>query len=148
MFSWQKYRDRTDKELVRVALSDARLKAKYVIGSHSKGWMLTSAGVAFAQQSANLDAPAPEQRRSAEDAQLVRERNRLVGTEAYQKFVAGRRDDVSADEVDAFFRLNVYLRGESREKKIARIENHFGSDPDLGEIVRVLAPIARERSQK
>jgi hypothetical protein len=146
MFSWQKYRDRTDKELVRVALSDARLKAKYVIGSHSKGWMLTASGVAFAERAETLDAPAPEARRSADDIQLVRERNRLVGTEAYQKFVAGH--DVSPDEVDAFFRLNVYLRGESREKKIARIENHFGGDPELGEVITAFAPIARERSQK
>ena len=146
MFSWQKYRDRTDKELVRVALSDARLKAGYVIGSHSKGWMLTPAGLNFAEGHVLVEPVRSSQRRSTDDVQRDRERGRLTGTEAFAKMTARNGDGISADEVDAFFRLNVYLRGESREKKIARIENQFGNDSELGELIRLLAPRARERS--
>lgn len=147
MFAWQKYRDRIDKELVRVALSDARLKVGYVIGSHAKGWMLTPAGLKFAKASADRggDASSPERRRP-QDRQLERERIRLLTSEAFSGFQNGGIESVSSDEADAFFRLNVYVRGEGRERKIARIENQFGDDPDLGEAVRALAIRARERT--
>ena len=60
MFTWQKYADRIDKELVRVALSDARLKKGYVVGSHDKGgWMLTPAGQEFARRNRDRLAHSP-----------------------------------------------------------------------------------------
>jgi hypothetical protein len=146
MFSWQRHRDRIDKELVRVALSDARLKAGYVIGSHAKGWMLTAAGVDFARQHESDVGERTPERRTVDDQQRERERKRLQSTDAYQKMVAGTTDSISADEADAFFRLNVYVRGASREKKIARTENQFGADPELGTLVSLLASRARERT--
>jgi hypothetical protein len=147
MFSWQKYRDRIDKELVRVALSDARLKAGYVIGSHAKGWMLTPKGLKFARENAERGGTetGPERRRP-DDRQLERERARLLMSEAFSAYQNGGSASVSSDEADAFFRLNVYVRGEGRERKIARIENQFGDDPELGEAVRALAARARERT--
>ncbi len=145
MFSWQKHRDRTDKELVRVALSDARLKSGFVIGSHLKGWMLTPDGVRFAEKSEHRTGRSGKQRSSLGEAQAARERSRLMETVAFQWVQAGELDRVTIDEADAFFRLNVYVRGESREKKIARIENLFGSDLEIGPVVVVLATKARER---
>ena len=147
MFSWQKYRDFIDKELVRVALSDARLKVGYAIGSHAQGWMLTPKGLEFARKHADTteNEPAPIRRRP-EDEQLKRERARLVMSEAFRRISDGGLESVTPDEADAFFRLNVYVRGEGRERKIARIENQFGDDTELGTAVRVLAAIARERT--
>src|SRR4029453_18824741 len=70
MFAWQKHRDRIDKELVRVALSDARLKSGHVIGSHSKGWMLTAQGLEFARSNADRRPQGPEgERRRPDDRQ-------------------------------------------------------------------------------
>jgi hypothetical protein len=146
MFAWQKYRDRVDKELVRVALSDARLKALYTIGSHAKGWMLTAAGVDFARTYSATDGEPQVQRSTKDDELRRRERGRLIATDAYAKYARGELGAVSADEADAFFRINVYVRGQSREKKISRIENQFHDDRDLGELVATLAAIARERS--
>jgi hypothetical protein len=145
MFVWQKYRDRIDKELVRVALSDARLKAGYVVGSHSKGWMLTAAGVDFGKRRSEGRAPGVPQRTTREDAQWAKERARLLNTAAYSRLASGEAEDITPDEADAFFRLNVYIRGESRDKKIVRLENQFGNDPEVGPLVRLLAPLARER---
>jgi hypothetical protein len=148
MFSWQKYRDRIDKELVRVALSDARLKAGYVIGSHSKGWMLTTKGLDFARANAGrTDAAAASERRRPDDRQWERERARLLMSDAFARFQNGGPETVTPDEADAFFRLNVYVKGAARERKIARIENHFSNDPDLGPVVRLLAARARERTK-
>lgn len=147
MFSWQKYRDRIDKELVRVALSDARLKAGYVIGSHAKGWMLTPSGLEFARQNADRAGDGlSSERRRPDDRQWERERIRLVTSEAYLRVGEEGIEAVTADEADAFFRLNLYVRGEARERKIARIENHFSADPELGATVRLLATRARERT--
>lgn len=147
MFAWQKYRDRIDKELVRVALSDARLKAGFVLGSHSNGWMLTPKGLEFARSSAERpDGDAAPERRRRGDRQLDRERARLLMSEAFARFIDGGIEEVKVDDADAFFRLNVYVRGEGRERKIARIENQFGDDPDLGAAVRALAALARERT--
>jgi hypothetical protein len=146
MFSWQKYRDRLDKELVRVALSDARIKSGFVVGSHSKGWMLTAAGIEFARaRSRSLEGEATQKRQSSDDVQRNRERTRLLESDAYMRFANGTADGITADETDAFFRLNVYLRGDSREKKITRVENNFANDPELGPLVVTLAKRARER---
>jgi hypothetical protein len=147
MFAWQKFADRIDKELVRVALSDARLKKGYVVGSHDKGgWMLTSAGNEFARRNRDRLAQQPvERRRGKDEQQLQRERARLLTSAAYSRYQNGGIDGVTDDEADAFFRLNVYVRGQARGRKIARIENQFGEDSELGELVKLLAARARDR---
>lgn len=148
MFSWQKYPDRIDKELVRVALSDARLKKGYVVGSHDKGgWVLTPAGQAFARLTGERNGDGESgHRRGRDDQQLRREKVRMLTSRAFERFAKGATSDITDDEADAFFRLNLYVRGQARERKIARIQNQFGSDPELGELVRQLAARAKERT--
>jgi hypothetical protein len=147
MFAWEKHPDRIDKELVRVALSDARLKKGYVLGSHDKGWMLTPAGVQYAQRNAATDdGQTSEARRGKAQQAFGRERARLMSTDAFSKFRSGRLDAVSDDEADAFFRLNVYIRGQARERKVARIENQFTNDEELGELVTALARRVLQRN--
>ena len=145
MFSWQKYEDRIDKELVRVALSDARLKKGFVVGSHNKGgWLLTPEGLNFARNNRRRLSGRPAQRRRGKDEQqFERERARLLTSPAYEHIQNGH--EVTADEADAFFRLNLYVRGQARRRKIARVENQFGDDSELGKAVEVLAVRARER---
>ena len=70
----------------------------------------------------------------------------MVFFQALGKFQAdGDGNAISSEEADAFFRLNLYVRGEARERKIARIENQFGEDPELGEAVKTLSKDARRR---
>src|ERR1700733_9548247 len=125
MFAWEKHPKRIDKELVRVALSDARLKKHYALGSHDQGWMLTPQGLAYAQAQESLvgEGLAAVKRRGKEDAQSSRERMRLISSIAFEKSRDGQLDTISADDADAFFRLNVYVRGQARQRKIARIQN-------------------------
>lgn len=143
-FAWERYPDHIDKELVRIALRDAGRKDPLVVGTHSTGWMLTPTGLAFAQTHAGDGAAAPAQRATAQRDQ-AREAARLKATTAFAKFEAGELGEVTDDEVDAFFHINVYVRGHARERKLARIENELGSDPELGELVTALAARARER---
>ena len=51
-FTWRKYKDQINLEVVRVYLSDAKKKAKgaYLIGSGNSGWTLSEAGLAFARE--------------------------------------------------------------------------------------------------
>ncbi len=144
MFSWRSYPDFIDKELVRRALADARLKKGWVIGSHNNGgWILTTAGVTTARRlsQSEITDNGHRHRSGRDDRQFERERNRLVGSDGFRRFQAG--EEPNTDEADAFFRINVYVEGEAREKKIARIENLFGDDPELSEVVTVLARTAR-----
>jgi hypothetical protein len=144
MFSWEKHPEYIDKELVRVALSDARLKKRYVVGSHGKGWMLTPSGAKYARGAASDDS-APSTRRGKAGQQVARERARLLSSDAFQKFMSRKGDQITDDEADAFFRLNIYVRGEARLRKIIRIENEFAADPELGDLVTLLAERAKGR---
>lgn len=151
MFAWKKYGDRIDKELVRVALSDARLKKEWVVGSHDKGgWLLTPTGREFATSKASelggITDPRPSQRQD-NPKQFARERTRLLTSPAHSQVVAdGGAHKVTPNDADAFFRITVYVRGQDRERKIARVENLFGDDPELGDTVKSLAIIARART--
>ncbi len=145
MFAWEKHADFIDKELVRVALSDARLKKHYVVGSHEKGWLLTPSGIKFASRVPG-ETPPQTVRGGKAGQQHTRERKRLINSEAFQKFASHGADEITNDEADAFFRLNIYIRGQARLRKITRIENEFGSDPELGAAVAQLAQRAKERN--
>jgi hypothetical protein len=145
MFSWEKYPEFIDKELVRVALSDARLKKHYLVGSHDKGWLLTPSGIQYA--SAVPGETSPQTTRGGKTGQQhTRERNRLLTSEAFQKFASDAESEITDDEADAFFRLNLYVRGQARLRKITRIENEFGNDSELGDAVVLLAEWAKRRA--
>lgn len=147
MFAWEKRTDWIDKELVRVALSDARLKKHYALGSHQQGWMLTPDGLDWARRQPlpERDGAAVSRRRGKEEIQLGRERERMLGSVAFEKYVNGQEGAISADDADAFFRLNVYARGQARERKIVRLENEFREDSELGPLITKLAVKARGR---
>lgn len=144
MFSWQKeeHRDRIDKELVRVALSDARLKKRFVVGSHDKGgWMLTPEGRCFAERNLEyLQGHPVERGRGRDERQLERERVRLLSSDAFDQFEeSGDFAAVTDEAANAFFRIDVYVKGQARERKVTRVVNYFGEDPELGELVQGLA---------
>jgi hypothetical protein len=145
LFSWVKYPELVDKELVRVALSDARLKKGWTIGSHAQGWMLTPAGVAFARANEQRVRHQVQQGPQARDPDLEKERARMLQSEAYAAVKRVGVDAVSDDQADAFFRLIAYIKGQARERKITRLENAFRDDPELGPVVVGLAAKARKR---
>lgn len=148
LFSWVKYPQLVDKELVRVALSDAKLKKKWALGSHKQGWMLTPAGVAFAQANSARIEDQARAGRQVRDPELERERVRLLASDAYAHAKREGIDAVTDEEADGFFRLIAYTRGEARQRKIARLENAFGDDAELGALVVALARRARAGEER
>lgn len=150
MFSWQKveHHDRIDKELVRVALSDARLKKKFVVGSHDKGgWMLTPQGRHFAERNTkHIEGKPIERSRGRDERQLERERIRLLSSDAFVQFrESGDIGKVTDEAANAFFRIDVYVKGQARERKVTRVVNYFSEDRDLGELAQGLADRVLEK---
>lgn len=142
-FSWRKYRDNIDLDLVRSALKNAKIELKYVVGSQKKGWMLSSTGFQFARDSRKKSWAKPIEREpEREQLQVNKEKERLFASEAYRYFMDNGEAGIEKMPkviIDDFFRINDYVKGEARFKKIARIENLFMDDPDLGVIVKKLA---------
>ena len=69
-----------------------------------------------------------------------RERVRLLSSDAFAQFQnSGNAATVTDEAANAFFRIDVYVKGQARERKVTRVVNYFGEDPDLGELVQGLA---------
>jgi hypothetical protein len=143
-FSWRKYPEQINIETVRKRLWDAVKPEKggFILGSERIGWSLTSKGLNFAKQSvksANL-TDLSKKRFSLQEKQWRRaEKSRMLSTEAYIKFLSGGAEAVTVREAQMFFRIDDYVTGASRERKLSRILNAFADDPELGAAVRELA---------
>jgi hypothetical protein len=147
-FSWRKYRENIDQELVRAALKNAKIELKYIVGSQKEGWMLSPSGLRFARESSKKEWAKPAEREPERvQVQLSKEKERLMATDVYQQYKAQGRvylANVQKNDADVFFRINDYVRGEARIKKINRIANIFIDDPELGELVKKLASLEKE----
>jgi hypothetical protein len=151
-FTWRKYKDQINLEVVRVYLSDAKKKAKgeYLIGSGNTGWSLSEAGLAFAREHAGavetLVAAEPRRNVGQDRVRQQRERARLLATEAYAKIAAGRPNDLTRRDAESFFRIDSYVQGEARRRRIATIANAHGDDPELGPVIEQLAEMIKENN--
>ncbi len=147
-FSWRKYKAQIDLELVYKHLWDLTKpdKGAYVSGSKNDGWLMTLAGTAFAEQAIerlkNLQ-PAREKRPKREENWMKRERARMQGEAAYAKIREGRESELTQAEAEKFFRLDDYVIGAARARKIQQAEIDFRDDPDLDPIVRKVAAVIR-----
>lgn len=143
-FTWVKYPDQINIHNVMTHLWDAKSdrKGSLILGSEKEGWMLTSSGLQLAQRRIGALGENTRERKklSATEQKWVRgERVRILKSEAYHKFVNKGADSVTYDEAEAFFRLNSYVVGNARVRKIVRVVNAFGDDPELGHAVQALA---------
>ncbi|GEM_PF-276128 len=148
-FTWRKYADQINLEVVRVYLSDAKKpeKGAYLLGSGTDGWSMTEKGLEFVRRRASELKGANLARKSLsprEKRWLRNERARMLASDAYLKFKDGGLDAVPRSEAEAFFRVDDYVVGEQRERKIVRALNTFGDDDELGPVVRELAGKVRK----
>ena len=152
-FIWKKYQDQINIEIVRVRLSDAKNLSKggYLVGSTKKGWRLSELGLQFCKKRARdftvreseLEKTPPMD--NAEMAWQSREKARMLGSTALELLKSKGEDAVSAQEAEAFFRIDDYIVGEARKKKVHRIIDIFKNDQELGNFVVTLAKKVRER---
>jgi hypothetical protein len=147
-FAWRKYKDQINLELVRVYLSDLKKRANgaLLLGSGSLGWMLTEAGVDAATKfMPGLDAadltrapmsPAERRRQSSE-------RSRMLETAAFARRQEGTTRDLTVREAEELFRVDDYVVGAARERKIERALTLFKSDPELTDLLQRAAGVLR-----
>jgi hypothetical protein len=142
-FAWRKYPAQINIKSVDDALRDAKkLKnGRYVLKSSKEEWLLTAGGLAFARQRIRQLEGADVSRKpmgTKERNWVRRERERLLGSDAYGKFAAGKPECITAQEAEAFFRIDAYVTGEARSEKLLRASNVFGEDPELGPLIKLL----------
>lgn len=149
-FTWQKYQNQINIENVRKRLSDAIKKehGSYIIGTTKKGWLLTKDGLKFAKKivkelkGINI-SPSPI--RNGEILWQNREKARMLGTQAFEKLTTINAEEVTVQEAEAFFMVDDYVTGKARERKLDRIIKTFGEDPELGQVVKILAGKVRKK---
>jgi len=149
LFSWQKYKDQINLELVRVSLSDAKKtkNGELVSGSGREGWRLSPKGLDWIIEGARahlIDGQGEIKRGqskagSIDSVRRQRERNRLLASNAWQKW--SESGVVGHSEAREFFRMNNYTTEKMLEIKVARLRAMFEDDESVS---RFLEDAARE----
>lgn len=150
LFSWQKYKDQINLELVRVSLSDAK-KAKngaLVSGTGRDGWRLTASGLDWAAEAERMrqdgDRPSQVERQSRagsiDNSRRRREHSRIMESDAWREWQDSR--SVDGRSARTLYRVDEYTTNKMLGIKIARLRDLFKSDdsidPFLGETARIL----------
>jgi len=144
-FTWRKYPEQINIETVRKRLWDACKpdKGGYILGSEKDGWLLTEAGVRFARQSGKIIAGSRKRLSLRERTRLRIERERLLTSDAFLKYQSRDGGSITKRDAECFFRIDNYVKGEARERKLLRILNAFEDDAELGPVVRRFAAMVR-----
>lgn len=143
LFSWQKYKDQINLELVRVSLSDAK-KLKnggLLTGSGREGWRLSSKGLVWLTTKTNAQIRnfRNEIRRTESKAGSIdsvrrqRERNRLVLSEAWLDWSG--QGSLSLRHARQVFRIDEYTTEKMLEIKIARLRAMFENDAEVSKFL-------------
>jgi hypothetical protein len=135
-FSWRKYPDQINLELVRVYLSAAKdaEHGEMLVGSGRTGWSLTRKGLMWVRAAG---AELPKRHQVASDRQSkagsidanrrARERKRILSMPAWSRWAAGDRS-VVVDEAREVFRIDSYSSSSVREAKMTRMRAMFNDD--------------------
>jgi hypothetical protein len=144
-FAWRKYKNQINLDAVRRRLWDAKLPKlgyRFLRGSEGEGWLLTESGAEFCRLAAPKLASKPSTTAPSnrnEQRWISAERTRLCSSAAFEAFQAGKLESLTRRDTSSFFRLDEYVTGEARDRKIDRILNAFKDDAELGSLVSLLA---------
>lgn len=143
LFSWQKYKDQINLELVRVSLSDAK-KAKnggLISGSGREGWRLSSRGLDWIRShedsgqsfEAKTNQPSRGRAGSIDSVRRERERQRLYSTDAWLEW--GQLRTVSPKHAQQVFRIDEYTTGRMAAIKVARLRAMFDPNDEVSDFL-------------
>lgn len=152
-FTWRKYQNQINLELIRVNLSDAKLKAGLVTGGGRDGWSLTTQGAVWAKQNAHLAASGVPRSRaerrsgSIDEVRWRRERDRILSTLAWAEWHS-ETGDVTIRHAGDVFRIDTYAVGRIRDLKVNRLLELFDDDPDVKPFLEAMAAIIAAEGDK
>lgn len=143
-FTWRKYPNQINIDNVRKRLSDAKnpQKGEYLLGSFKQGWILSKMGLKFSRKRVKDLKGANLERTPLTRKEIVwrnREKTRMLSSEAYEKYTTNKIRSITPQEAETFFRIDDYITGKARERRLTLIINSFGDDLDLGKLVKNLA---------
>jgi hypothetical protein len=148
-FSWRKYPEQINLELVRVRLSEAKSEAHGALirGSTPRGWTLSAKGLEWASTVAKdpailkPDSRGGRMRGGSVDAQRSdRERARIVACPAWAKW-PDQAADISLMEAQEVFRIDSYATDDLRITKIDRLLKCFNGDAAISEFLEHLQDV-------
>ena len=143
-FSWRKYPEHIDLQVVNQSLQDARRKrnGSLVVGSSSKGWMLSANGMEwfkhFQLDSSDVAVDGVPLRKGSILRSQDLERRRLLETEAYYLFREGKLADVTRNEFFEFAKINEYFPLKARLRRYDFIESSISGHKELQSLWKYL----------
>lgn len=155
-FSWRKYPDQINLELVRVFLSDAKKpdKGGLVSGSGRKGWTLTPIGLKWVNErgkkvleAGEISLKGAERAGSVDSVRKSRELQRIQSTSAWQKWES-TKGGITAHEANEVFRIDSYSKGDMLTLKFDRLQKTFIGDEDISEFLQELRSVVLAGDEK
>lgn len=139
-FTWRKYPEYIDLQVVNQSLQDARRErnGSLVTGSSSKGWMLSANGMEWFKHldiEFRVDSAAEIQlRRGSLLRSQEMERRRLKGTAAYELYCKSRLADVTRNDFFDFAKVNEYFPLKARSRRYHFIESAVAGHDSLQDL--------------
>jgi hypothetical protein len=157
LFSWKKYKEQINLEIVRVNLSNAKKaqNGRLLTGSGRAGWRLTNRGLDWvrAREKAgyfrsSMDRPQISSKAGSIDSvRRERERKRLIGSKAWNEWKA--TDQVSVHGAQQVYRVNEYTTQQMMVIKVARLRSMFDDEDELSRFLRIASEsLLKERSNQ
>lgn len=138
-FTWRKYSEYIDLQVVNQSLQDARRKrnGSLVTGSSSKGWMLSAAGMEWFKNfglESTSDVREVQHRRGSIMRSQDLERRRLKDTQAHVLFCEGKLTEVTRNDFFEFAKINEYFPLKARSRRYEFIESAVAGHDELHEV--------------
>lgn len=146
-FTWRKYPQQINLELVRVHLSEVKgdSHGSLLRGSGVRGWTLTSNGLTWALRNASSAEPQAQVRRqnrdrggSVDTKRMDREKSRITSTSAWRKW-PNEAASITRIEAEQIFRLDSHATAELRSEKIERLKKTLNGVPELESFIEFVA---------
>lgn len=139
-FTWRKYPEYIDLQVVNQSLQDARRErnGSLVTGSSSKGWMLSADGMEWFKNfgvGLRIDVTDDIQlRRGSILSSQDLERRRLRNTAAYELFSQGKLSVVTRNDFFEFAKINEYFPLKARSRRYHFIESAVSGHDTLHDL--------------
>ncbi|MCY4017818.1 MAG: hypothetical protein OXG39_00270 [Chloroflexi bacterium] len=143
-FSWRKYPEYIDLQVVKYALQDARRERNggLVVGGSSGGWMLSLAGMEWINDLDTADKDTRGGLVSYRKGSLLLsqelELNRLRRTEAFSLYRENKTEELLLIDLYKFARINEYFPAKTRQRRFIFIENVVSRDAELQDLWSIL----------
>lgn len=139
-FRWKKYKQHIDRGLIFDCLktSKNRKLGSYVKGNDEKGWILTPEGYAFCEKSKDRIKPQFSRKirlRKVEKKYIQREEYRITNTEAYNKYLQGKKAEITNKDIKRLFKVDDYTTKDDVQKRTVSLLENFKTNENIYNLI-------------